>query len=238
MRQTACTWLVVVTALGCDAALPGKPDPADRPKTPAQITSFEYLFAHNCAGCHGAEGKLGPAPPLADPLFLAIVSDDDLVRVITDGRSGTPMPAFARKHQGTLTDEQIQIVAAGLRERWKADRPPGEKLPEYAVVASREPAVAEIERGTKVFERACAECHGARGEGMGPDESPGRINDPALLSLMSNQGLRRIVITGRHDLGMPDYAGDAGRARGFEPLSSAEIADVVALLASWRAQRD
>ena len=35
--------------------------------------SFETLFKQNCSGCHGREGKLGPAPPLNDSLFLAIV---------------------------------------------------------------------------------------------------------------------------------------------------------------------
>jgi cytochrome c oxidase cbb3-type subunit 3/ubiquinol-cytochrome c reductase cytochrome c subunit len=228
-------WLGLVLAFGCDVALPGKPDPADRPQTPAQITSFEYLFARNCAGCHGAEGKLGPAPPLNDPIFLAIVSQDDLVRVITGGRAGTPMPAFGRQFAGTLTEEQIHIVAAGVKERWRVKQPADKKLPAYAVATSGEPPAAEeVARGAKVFERACADCHGADGEGSGGDESPGRINDPALLSLISNQGLRRIVITGRHDLGMPNFAGDEGRSSNFEPLSSEEIADVVALLASWR----
>jgi mono/diheme cytochrome c family protein len=218
---------------GCGYSPPGKPDPADRPKTPAQVTSFEYLFAQNCTGCHGADGKLGPAPPLNDPLFLAIISHEELVRVITDGRAGTPMPAFARKHQGTLTDEQIQIIAEGLAKHWKGDRPPDEKLPQYAV-AAEPPSAAEVERGAKVFARACADCHGTDGAGTGEDEPPGRINDPVLLSLVSNQALRRIVITGRHDLGMPDFADDMGRALDFQPLTSEEIADVVALLASWR----
>ena len=34
----------------------------------------------------------------------------------------------------------------------------------------------------------------------------GAINDPAFLALISDQALRRYAITGRPDLGMPDYA--------------------------------
>ena len=60
------------------------------------------------------------------------------------------------------------------------------------------------------------------------------INNPAMLTLISNQALRRIVITGRDDLGMPNFSDDVGRSLDFQPLSSDEIADVVALMASWR----
>ena len=33
---------------------------------------------------------------------------------------------------------------------------------------------------------------------------------------------------------MPDYADDDGRDSSFEPLTADDIADLVALLASWR----
>ena len=83
---------------GCD--LPGKPNPADRPVPPDQVTNFDTLYRQNCAGCHGADGKLGPAPPLNDPLFLAIVPDAELLQ--RDQRAavaGTPMPAFAQRQR-------------------------------------------------------------------------------------------------------------------------------------------
>ena len=232
-----CLFALLVSAavVGCGYEPPGKPNPADRPKLPAQRTNFEYLYQHNCAGCHGADGTLGPAPPLNDPMFLAMVPDEELVRVITDGRTGTPMPAFARKNQGVLTEQQIKIVAAGLKEHWKSEKLPDVKIPPYLVApADDPPAQAAVERGAKVYARACADCHGADGKGTGPDERPGGINNPALLTLISDQALRRIVITGRHDLGMPNFADESGRSLDFEPLTPDEIADVVALMASWR----
>ncbi len=228
--------LAMCLAAGCGGyELPGKPSSDDRPTTPSQITDFAALFQQNCTGCHGANGKLGPAPPLNDPVFLAIVPDEQLIDVITNGRTDTPMPAFARRQSGTLTDQQIEIIARGLKEHWKSDKLPQATLPSYAVASGeKSPSEADVERGRKLFASACASCHGRDGQGTDPHETPGAINDPALLALFSNQALRRIIITGRPDLGMPDFADDMGREGDFHPLTDDEISDLVALLASWR----
>src|SRR5215472_9879820 len=69
---------------GC--GLPGKPKRADRPVAEDRILDFKVLYGRNCAGCHGAEGKLGPAPPLNDPLFRAAISEQELTTTISDGR--------------------------------------------------------------------------------------------------------------------------------------------------------
>jgi hypothetical protein len=63
----------------------------------------------------------------------------------------------------------------------------------------------------------------------------GPINVPAFLALISDQAIRRIIITGRPDLHMPSYAESDGRPADFQPLTSAEIDDLVALIADWRA---
>ena len=63
---------------------------------------------------------------------------------------------------------------------------------------------------------------------------PGPINVPEFLTLFSDQALRRLVITGRPDLGMPDCTDRQGRPDEFKPLTSREVTDLVALLASWR----
>jgi mono/diheme cytochrome c family protein len=241
-KQTSAAALLWASLLtGCDWQLPGKPDPANRPVPENQVVSFEPLFQAHCAGCHGAGGRLGPAPPLADPLFLAIVPDAELLRTITAGRKGTPMPAFAHAEGGSLNESQVKTLAAGLKEHWKgvrglADNIPG-KIPEYALKSAKsENDAASRERGLQLYAKACAGCHGkpqavaqqAKGSGVGP------IADPAFLALISNQALRRIMITGRPDLGMPNFAGKEGRAEDFQPLTSDDIDDLVALLASWR----
>jgi len=227
--------MLMAIAIGCNP--PGKPNPADRPVMPDQILDFGELFATNCAGCHGATGKMGPAPPLNDPLFAAIVPGEELQRVIRSGRAGTPMPAFARKNGGSLTDAQVIVLAEGIKSHWKAGWPLGDTPPAYAFNNGTETQTASDSRGrgAQAFERACAGCHGPGGAGI---EKGGTIrlaiNDPSFLALISDQALRRIIITGRPDLGMPTYAEDNGRPNNFQPLTTAEIDDIVALLASWR----
>jgi mono/diheme cytochrome c family protein len=89
--------------------------------------------------------------------------------------------------------------------------------------------------GARVFARACASCHGSQGQGgKDGDQQIGAINNQAFLTLISDQALRRYIITGRPDLGMPAFNDNHGRPPEFRPLSSAEIDDLVAFLAYWR----
>jgi mono/diheme cytochrome c family protein len=250
-----------VMVVGC--SFPGQPDPADRPVRADQVLDFGILYGQNCAGCHGADGKLGPAPPLNDPLFRQIVTDAELESIITNGRNKTLMPAFARENGGTLTRAQIQILvreikgqpyrvvtmqestpqvevvsdAQGTSPKWGAPGEPPAGVPSYSKPSdggNDNSTASEIAR-IAVFARACAVCHGDQGQGIAQgDALIHTINDPAFLSLCSDQVLRRYVITGRADLGMPGYADARPGNPQFQPLSDEEITSLVALLASWR----
>src|SRR5581483_1790825 len=123
--------VLAALAAGCD--LPGRPKPADRPVPENQVVNFDALYATHCASCHGVDGKLGPAPPLNDPVFLAIVPNAELLRVITEGRAVTPaqkspMPASAQDRGGPLTDAQVKALADGIKERWGPPRPEAQSL--------------------------------------------------------------------------------------------------------------
>jgi mono/diheme cytochrome c family protein len=222
--------LLAALAAGCD--LPGQPK---RPAPADEDTKFNALYATHCAGCHGADGQLGPAPPLNDPIFLAIVPDAELRRVITEGRAVTPaqkspMPAFARDQGGPLTAAQVKVLAEGIKQRWGPPASvPGDLRRAGAGGGNKD-------EGARVFRQACAGCHGSRGQGE-KDGTPlpgGAINNQAFLALISDQALRRYAITGRPDLGMPPYDGKDGRPPGFRPLTSEKIDHLVALLAYWR----
>ena len=222
--SSIAVWFVplIAFASGCD--LPGKPDPTNKFVYPDKVTDFATLFAKNCAGCHGAQGKLGPAPPLNDSVFLAIVPDEELIMTISRGRAGTSMPAFADSRGGTLSAEQIRVLATGLRTHWKTAPPTEKDWPPYLASVK-----GDAKRGAGVFEKSCKECHGDDGKGT---EKIGPINDPAFLELSSEQVLRRLVITGRADLGMPNCRETTSWNR--LPLDSAAVDDVVALLISWK----
>jgi cytochrome c oxidase cbb3-type subunit III len=233
--------LVFTSLLGVGCDLPGKPDPANRPVPADKVSDFGLLYATHCAGCHGADGKLGPAPPLNDPLFLAIVPDDELLRVITEGRAVTPtqkspMPAFLRDKGGPLTAAQVEVLAEGIKKRWG---PPGldaQSLPPYKSPTADEGGTGgevAVTQGKELFARACAHCHGSEGQGV-DGKRAGAIGNPAFLALISDQALRRYIITGRSDLGMPAFNAHDGRPEDFRPLSSTEIDNLVALLSQWR----
>jgi mono/diheme cytochrome c family protein len=198
--------------------------------------TFQVLFGSHCSGCHGKEGQLGPAPPLNDKLFLALIPEAVLQGVITSGRQGTLMPAFGVAKGGSLTPEQIKVLVDGIKTSWGPEGPAPQDAPPYRAMNA---GAASKERGLEVFVRACATCHGDRGQGghyAGQPEgrSVGAISDPDFLALLSNQALRRLVITGRPDLNMPDYAHPDGRPKGWKPLTSQEVTDLVALLGAWR----
>ena len=98
---------------------PARPDSQVIP--PDQIMDFNVLYARNCAGCHGADGKGGAAISLSDPVFLAIADDAAIRRVAANGVPGTAMPAFAQSAGGMLTDEQIDVIVGGIRSWAKPD---------------------------------------------------------------------------------------------------------------------
>jgi cytochrome c oxidase cbb3-type subunit III len=251
--------------IGCD--LPGRPNPADRPVPADQVMEFTALFSQNCAGCHGADGKLGPAPPLNDPLFRAIVPEEEVEGILTKGRKKTLMPAFAQENGGVLTAAQIQVLvkeikgipyriaekpeagvakvevvpdAGGTSPKWGTPGKPPKGAPSYREpsASSNGSGAGNKEKGAVVFTRACAACHGSHGQGIAKGSEMARtINDPVFLALISNQALRRYAITGRPDLGMPNYAEARPHNPDFVPLTDQDVADLVALLDSWRREK-
>src|SRR5215469_18765698 len=67
---------------------------------PSEVLDFKVLFRHNCAGCHGPDGRGGAAISLSNPVYLEIADDTTIRRTVENGVPGTPMPAFAQKSGG------------------------------------------------------------------------------------------------------------------------------------------
>jgi len=214
---------------GCDQ-LPGKPTPDERWQPATEVTDFSQLYAQNCSGCHGADGHLGAARPLNDPLYLVLVSTDTLRTAIAQGVPGTSAPAFAQQAGGNLTDKQIDVLVEGMKSRWgKIETFKNVALPPYDLheASAMGSGPGDPQRGAVAYQTYCAQCHGKDGSG-GP--KGGSVIDPAYLALVSDQALRTAVIVGRGDLGMPDWRTNIAG----QPMSPQEISDVVAWLTSQR----
>jgi len=203
----------------------GQPEANSEPIAPSQVLEFDTLYAQNCAGCHGAQGRGGASIALANPVYLAIVDETTIRNIVAKGIRGTSMPAFAQSAGGMLTQQQIEVLASGTFSRWgrKQDLD-GVNPPSYAAKTA-----GNKDHGQLVFGTYCAACHGSEGGGT-PKGSA--ITNDSFLALASDQALRTVVITGRPELGAPDWRGNVpGR-----PMTDQEITDVVAWLVSRRVQ--
>ncbi|MEI9979806.1 MAG: cytochrome c [Edaphobacter sp.] len=225
-----CNFLGAVLVLAGCSRIPGRPGPGPEVVRPDEVLSFSALYKANCAACHGANGRDGAAISLANPVYLAIAGEGTLRTITAKGVPGKLMPAFAKSAGGMLTDQQINVLVHGMMQEWgKADMFSASGLPAYSVMSA-----GDAGRGQEAFGVFCARCHGANGEGSAGDAKSGTgkvgsIVDGSYLALISDQGLRSIVIAGRPDEGMPDWRSD-----GSQPMTEQQITDIVAWLASKR----
>jgi len=217
----AVAWVPLVLALGGCNDLPGYPK-AGPPLPPDQVTDFHALYEQNCQACHGPGGKNGPAMDLANPEFQALVDDNTLRAIISNGLPGTQMPAWAQSAGGMLTDQQINAIVAGMRKEWAKPNVFGGATPP----SFRQNQAGDAQRGQEAYEAHCASCHGG--------SARQQVASPVYLSLVSDQALRSIIIAGRPDIGQPDWQHDNPKGAASQPLSEQNVTDIVAYLHSLR----
>jgi cytochrome c oxidase cbb3-type subunit 3/ubiquinol-cytochrome c reductase cytochrome c subunit len=221
---SALAMLSLVVLAACNS-LNREPRTDPEPVTPDQVLDFATLYTQNCAACHGAEGRGGASIALANPVYLAIVDQKAFHNVVANGVHGTSMPAFAQSAGGMLTEPQIEVITSGIFSRWgRKDVLDGSNPPTYATRVA-----GNVDHGRLAFGTYCASCHGSEGAGTHKGSS---ITNDSFLALVSDQGLRTIVIAGRPELGAPDWRGNVPG----HPMTDQEITDVVGWLASRRAQ--
>lgn len=156
---------------------PYRPDPARS----AEWNRGAYLVrgAAHCAACHSTRGALGGpgepfgggpmpdgrwwAPSLLDPAEAGVQRWplEAVVALLRDGRHGDASvqgPMAEVVHQGTqhLNEADLRAMAVFLREL------PLQATPRAAFEPA-EPTVMAL--GQRLYERHCADCHGAQGEG-------------------------------------------------------------------------
>ena len=225
MNRVSAVFVLEAVLLSACGTPHGQPHRNAEELAPNQVLDFAPLYAANCAGCHGGNGRGGAAIALADPVYIALSDDLAIRNAIANGVRGTAMPAFADSAGGLLTNKQIDVIMQQIRARWgKPGILDGTQPPGYTARSSGDP-----QHGQAVYKTYCESCHGADGRG-GPKGSA--ITNDSFLALVSDQGLRTIVITGRPEMGAPDWRGNV---RG-KPMSDQEVTDVVAWLASRRVE--
>ena len=131
---------------------------------------FGTLYAQNCAGCHGAEGRGGAAIALANPVYLAIIDETTMRKIATNGIRGTSMPAFARSAGGMLTEQQIEAITSGIFSRWgRKGILNGANPPSYAAKAA-----GNVDHGQPVLEHIAHPAMVLKAEER-PREAPSRM---------------------------------------------------------------
>ena len=137
-------------------AAPGNPAAAlPSVYTPADIAYGGRLYDAQCTTCHGANGDGVGGVDLRSGKFRNGATDQDLVRVITNGIPGTGMQAFR------LDSAEITGIIAFLRNMNAFDR--------------GSVKTGDVSRGRMTFEGkgGCARCHrvGSAGARVAPDLS-------------------------------------------------------------------
>ncbi len=181
----------------------------------AQEQHGRELYLRMCAVCHGPNGegyRADEAPAIANRAFLSIATDEMIRAAIADGRRGTTMSAWSNLRGGPLNRADLDAVVAYLRSWGRRSPAPLDERPNRGDAA----------RGTEIYARECARCHGDKGVG-GPYE---HIGEPQLLGMVTNGFLREVIRNGRAPTAMPGFAASLG---------DAGVEDLIALIRSWQA---
>jgi len=123
------------------------------------LTEGLYVYADNCAACHGANGAGTVIAPAIDSAELRATPKEEIVQLVNTGVSGTLMASW----QNILSPEEIN-AAVDLIYRWPDLLAAGIDFPEVEVMSI--PSSPElIADGQQLFNIACKSCHGVDGYG-------------------------------------------------------------------------
>jgi mono/diheme cytochrome c family protein/transposase-like protein len=223
-----------------NASVPGVADPAER----AIGRGKELVLASGCLGCHKFRERGGVLGP--DITYVGDKSPHDFDFTHIEGehtvaqwlfehfkKPGEVAPGTLMPDMG-LADAQARDLMQYMLSLHRKSMPAA-----YTPVPPRRPA--RPVSGERLFAMFCSACHGQHGQGRtAPDltlsmlaEPPRQLLAPVLnnsdtLAVASDDFLRRIITTGRHDTNMPSWHADEGG------LSAAEINRLVGYIRTWQ----
>lgn len=153
--------------------------------TKPDIKKGEEIFHYKCVRCHGENGRGGIGPAILNRDFLDAAGDYFIYQTIRQGRNHTPM--FSQKEDVS----EIRNVVAFMRTKENYIDP-------YIVSA---PSLGDPEKGKKLFQRYCVECHGHMGEGI---KAPA-LNNQEFLNAATNGYLLARITIGVRETPMPAW---------------------------------
>jgi cytochrome c oxidase cbb3-type subunit III len=162
----------------------------------------QYIFADNCAPCHGAGGAGAPGYPiLADDDWMWGGTLESIQTIVRHGIRNT-------QDEDALISEMPAFGADELLTRTEI----GQVTDHVLHLAGRADATEE---GAVLFEENCASCHGEDGAGIAELGAPNLTNDIWLYG-GSREAIVAQIVRPRHGV-MPPWSGR---------LSEAEIKQV------------
>lgn len=260
MKTPLLRWALRLVALGTGLALHAEdaPEVEEKPalfRRPDRelFDQGRYVYEQHCVVCHGprgeGDGEMAPDLPIKPRRFRSglfkyrstpwgkLPTDEDLLRTIRGGRTGTAMGMFT-----FLSERELRAVVEYVKSFSRAWR----KAENYAEPIAlpdepkwlRDPAevTRRAEAGRETFQSACATCHGTAGDGRGlaaatlRDDAgqpapPADLRLPHLRSGDEPLDIYRVLMTGLNGTPMVSFA---------ETLPEPQKWDVVAYILSLR----
>jgi len=165
LRISPRFWLGIILAASLLAAarLSAQAQSGSDPK----LVEGAYIYAQNCAVCHGPNGEGRAGATLAKD-WPSIRPDLTVTTIIENGVPGSLMPAWSQAKGGPLSSEQIDSLVYYILS-WQTG---GVDLVTPAPTATRRPPIIPIPAvegdpnlGALLYDQNCQMCHGPNGEG-------------------------------------------------------------------------
>lgn len=205
--------LLMLSALPTVAAEPEKEGPTPiRTLTPEQSLAAAANYQKYCVLCHGADrqGHVNDhAPSLRSRSLFESGIPHAILRPMSYGRQGTAMGGYLDEVGGPMTLDETWDLTYWLFEQSGVER----------VAISTRPVHGDIARGEQLYQKECASCHGAKGEGV----TAPALGNPSALAHNSDEFIRYAIQNGRQDTPMVAFG---------EKLSAPDIDSLTAFLRS------
>lgn len=184
------------------------------------------MYAQYCSACHQADGKgkIGLAPSLNNPDFLAIADNGFIKNTILNGRLGTTMISFSLMPDVTAhIDDLVSFIRSWERDYVNITQ---------VDVDDQKHISGDASQGKQGFKNYCAACHGPNGEGYNAGGSGPGVGRDGFLTKASDDYIKQTIILGRAGTAMRGFLG----AQGLANLEEREIDNIVVYLRSLSKQ--